>query len=95
MEETKKRTRKATVAKETKTAEKASTAKKQQRKNCGKKVCSSENRRFFGSVNWISICSVRERIMTFTKSWVRIRPGEEEKTAFISLSGHLMRRMSM
>ena len=67
MEETKKRTRKATVA----------------------------NRRFFGSVNWISICSVRERIMTFTKSWVRIRPGEEEKTAFISLSGHLMRRMSM
>lgn len=43
MEETKKRTRKATVAKETKTAEKASTAKKSSReKKCGKEVCSSE-----------------------------------------------------
>lgn len=73
MEETKKRTRKTAAIKEEKMAKKApAAAKQQQRKSLRPSGQLPKNRKFFRSASWISISSVREPIMTFTKSWAHI-----------------------
>ena len=73
MEETKKRTRKTAAVKEEKMAKKApAAAKTAAEKKPAAKRTTVKNRKFFRSASWISISSVREPIMTFTKSWAHI-----------------------
>lgn len=73
MEETKKRTRKTAAVKEEKMAKKPlQRQKQQQRKSLRPSGQLPKNRKFFRSASWISISSVREPIMTFTKSWAHI-----------------------